>query len=245
METFQSIATDHITALGPGFDPGHPDAQTRAYRMIEYAKGRYDWYQEQREKKLSLGLALATLSGVTATILVSSVNGRGLISGSFQFNIVALLLAVLAITAIAVIAVYLKGQSSNYTHRRGLVGIVSWYHYGVPIDTEVSPAEALIWGQYSTLLSADGDPARNRKLARLSSGFKEFSAAALKRMADPSQALAEDLQQVYILQSLQVLARSNLKLMIGLLKTGGLCVAVLTMMLILSILHSGLSVTAS
>jgi len=60
-ERAQQIEREKID--GAGIDPNQEQRlRDRLYRMIEYAAGRHDWYDDQRHRFLQIGLALMASS---------------------------------------------------------------------------------------------------------------------------------------------------------------------------------------
>ena len=206
--------------------------QERLYKMIEYAKGRYDWYEEQREKRVSLALGMIALSGVAMSVVIGTARPGGIDPNSVVFKLAGGLLLAIFVTAFSVFTIYLRGQNLTYTHRKDLNSIFSWYHYGVPKDTKVSVTEFSIFGKFSSLLvGSHSQETLNRKRAELSRGFDRFCDAVTARWIRNELRFDEDLQQVFVLQILQSISRDNLRLMTSALKVGASSVACLVIAL--------------
>lgn len=220
--------------------------QERLYKMIEYAKGRYDWYEDQREKRVSLALGMITLSGVAMSVVIGTARPGGIDPNSTVFNLAGALLLAVFVTAFSVFAIYLRGQNLKYTHRRNLNSIYSWYHYGVPKDTEVSVVEFSFFGKFSSLLTGShSQETLDKKRAELSRGFGRFCDVVTERWVRDDLRFDEDLQQVFVLQVLQSIARDNLRLMTSALKLGALVVAIVVIALATSIALGGIPVLPS
>lgn len=215
--------------------------QQRLYELIDYAKERYHWYEDQREKKLSLGLSMVALSGVAISLFVNSAKPDGIDLSSIEFRLSGLILLTLVLTSFGVVIVYLRGQNLEYTHRRELNSIFSWYGYGVPKIEKVGVFEYFVFGRYSDLtLTSKNDPAVEDKRNVLLRGFKEFSSEVTRRLNVRPEAYDEDLQQIYILQIFQVIARENLQMMVSVLKGGVIIIALLTIGLAIILLLNGI-----
>ena len=220
--------------------------QERLYKMIEYAKGRYDWYEDQREKRVSLALGILALSGVAMSVVIGTAKPGGIDPSSAVFNLAGILLLAVFLTAFSVFAIYLRGQNLTYTHRKNLNSIYSWYHYGVPKDTEVSVIEFSLIGKFSSLIAgSDTHETLDKKRAELSRGFGRFCDVVTERWLRDDLRFDEDLQQVFVLQVLQSIARDNLRLMTSALKLGTLVVAIVVFALATCIALGGIPVLQS
>jgi hypothetical protein len=85
----------------------------RLYRMIDYGIKRQDWYEDQRNKALSLAIALLGLSSFLVAGLLSPETKAMLwfrIFGGFT-------LISIASMALVIIGEYAKGATESYTHR--------------------------------------------------------------------------------------------------------------------------------
>ena len=149
IRNFSTVSAEYLRA--------QPDSkraamiQERLYKMIDYAKGRYDWYEEQREKRVTMALGMIALSGVAMTVIIGATKPGGIDAKSTAFLASGAVLLTVFLTAFSVFLTYLRGQNLNYTHRKELTTIYSWYHYGVPKDTDVCLLEHLIFGKYSEI----------------------------------------------------------------------------------------------
>lgn len=241
MNTFDDIGSAEIRRTFDTSKSTTLDSHARLYKMIDYAKDRFHWYEDQREKKLGLAIGMVTLSGVSLTLLVNSVTGKGIDPISMQFRLVCIIQFLLTATAFGVVITYLRGQNLIYTHRQGLNSIFSWYGYGVPQIAPTGLIEYFIFGRFSDLtLTSDNDPTLESKKAKLIEGYQKFASKVVPRLIDTHLAASEDLQQVYILQIFQVIARDNLQKMVACLKAGGIAVALSTIFLILVVLIDGI-----
>ncbi|WFL76706.1 hypothetical protein P7228_11950 [Altererythrobacter arenosus] len=63
VESFGTISNGLVAFAND--DATEEQMQSRLYEMISYAKDRFHWYEEQRERKLSLALALGAVSGIS------------------------------------------------------------------------------------------------------------------------------------------------------------------------------------
>ncbi|MCH4892151.1 hypothetical protein GO308_03375 [Sphingomonas sp. SFZ2018-12] len=243
MKTFDDIGEIELDRTFGTRSCSDAFVQTRLYKMIDYAKDRFHWYEDQREKKLGLAIGMVTLSGVSLTLLVNSLTGKGIDPSSVQFRLICIIQLLLTATAFGVVVVYLRGQNLIYTHRQGLNSIFSWYGYGVPPIASTGLIEYLIFGRFSDLtLSRVDEPALNSKRNKIIEGYEKFTSKVVPRLASPYLAVNEDIQQVYILQVFQVISRENLQQMVRCLKFGGISIAVSTFTLICTIIIHGIPV---
>lgn len=241
MEKFRDIGLASLTQYSAAHDDPNAKISDRLFKLIDYAKDRFHWYEDQREKKLSLALSMLTLSGVAMTITMNSLVGNGIDQNSLQFRLVSILLILLILTSTSVIAVYLKGQNLKYTHRSDLNNIYSWYGYGVPSVKQVGIFEFIIWGRFSSLtLTDENDPCLKSKKREIADGYKIFTQEVTPRLFDTYLAAEEDLQQIYVLQIFQNISRENLRYMVSCLKVGGIAIAVVTLYLGLILLFHGI-----
>lgn len=234
-EISKALLSDIITVDEPA-----NAIQTRLYKMIDYAKDRYHWYEDQRERRLSLALAMITLSSIVMGIIVGSTRPGGIDPSSLVFKVSTILLLSISLTAFSVIIIYLRGQNLSYTHRKSLTSIFSWYNYGVPKDNAVGAAEYLLMGKYSSLItSARNEPALDVKRKAVSDGYEKFSREVVKKFSSTNESFDEDMQQVYILQIFQIIARDNLRLMTAALRSGVIVIGILTIVLTIAVIFVG------
>ena len=189
--------------------------RVRLQQMIVYAVGRYDWYEDQRQKRLNLALAIGALSGATIPILFNK-NLQEYFLSTLLFGVAVLALIV---TAFYTIAIYLKGQGLSYTHRGGLATISSWYHYGLPKQDMPGVAQYLSDKVKSDLFLQEKYPT-DEKEKTLSESYSRFVQKFNEMSKDDLNFIREDLQQVYILYILQGISRTNNRLMVSSLRCG-------------------------
>jgi hypothetical protein len=204
-------------------DPTYQDIQARLYKMIDYAKDRFHWYEDQRERKLSLALALGAVSSISFTLLI----GKSLSDAPTTRVFVAITLLSIVSTSMLVIGVYLRGQNRVYTHRHGLATINSWYNYPVSKNNGFAKDGSL----FSTIVGIDespfyvrGDQDVAHRAELLGTKFEEFCTNSQTIFRSSKNSIREDLQQVYILYIFQTIARENLQLMVRVLQYGGLII---------------------
>ncbi|ESY22419.1 MULTISPECIES: hypothetical protein [unclassified Mesorhizobium] len=177
------------------------DLQDRAYRMIEYAVGRHDWYEDQRGKLFQAALGMLSFIAAAAAI-VNSVGG----SRYFVFFL-GLGLVVLGITACRLIVMYTHVSEKNHPHRKA-ADIKSWYYrYTVSGD---------VIDDLDDLFGHDDKEAAVEDVRR---NFRNFL-KAISGSLDREVMLKEDLQQVFILYLLQNYRQTNLKKMYSVTKKG-------------------------
>ncbi len=157
----------------------------RLKEMIQYAIGRHDWYDEQRLRFLTVGLALiaafAALSAIlkdlseNLPILTVILGWIGIVFGFF--------------TGIALLYLYNSGIGRNHPYRY-IADIRSWYFiYGLKgkLPTSISKIDHIARKQKKEILDA-----YKNNIKRWYDSAKE-----------PNGFFKEDLQQVFILHVLQ------------------------------------------
>lgn len=243
MNTFDDINNAELQRIIVGGANNQIDTHARLYKMIDYAKDRFHWYADQREKKVGLAIVMVTLSGVSLTLIVNSVVGKGIDPTSLQFRLICMIQLFLTMTAFGVVIIYLRGENLIYTHREGLNNIFSWYGYGVPSIKRPGLGEYFLFGRYSDLtLICKHDPNTEIKKKKVIEGYQQFSENVIPRLFECDLAIREDLQQVYILQIFQVIARDNLQTMISCLRMGGIAISLAIFILIGVMLICGVPV---
>jgi hypothetical protein len=205
-ENFQTTGEKILSSLSRDWPK---ETHDRLWRMIDYAIKRQDWYEDQRNKVLSLGIALLGLASFLVGGLLTEQAGY---MPLFRLSAVATLIA-LVLTATSVIYEYVKGGSSEYTHRE-LADIRSWF-FAYTVRKEV-------------LNAAVSDPQFNHqnKLALLDA-WKEFVQQWSAYQAKDTRSITEDLQQVFILFLFQAMKRNSLRTMIERVKIGSYWIAIL------------------
>jgi hypothetical protein len=168
----------------------------RLSKMIDYAIKRQDWYEEQRNKTLSLGIALLGLASFLVTGLLNPA-----IEPMYGFRIFATL-TLLAIvgTGSAIILEYVSGASEAYTHR-GIADIRSWF-FAYVVKEPVLKA----------VIADENNRERNKQI--IVDAWKKFVEGWIEYQNHPMGFVAEDLQQVFILYLFQAMRRRSLRRMI-------------------------------
>jgi hypothetical protein len=177
-ETFQSIGERLVGQID---EERRKTALDRLGKMIEYAIKRQDWYEDQRNKALSVGVTLLGL----ASFLVG-----GLLSATVEpmvyFRVFAsFTLASVAVTSASIILEYAFGGSEAYTHR-GLADIRSWF-FAYIVKEPVAKAAVL-----------DLDQADHNRDVILEA-WGQFVTGWVEYEQRPKGFIIEDLQQVFIL----------------------------------------------
>ena len=204
-ETFQQIGETLL--LGNIAPDRRNEISDRLAKMIDYAIKRQDWYEDQRNKTLSLGIALLGLASfLVAGILSSAVQPMIY----FRFSAGLTLISIVG-TAGWIIFEYVSGASENYTHR-ALADIRSWF-FAYVIKEPVAKAAI-----------TDADRAdENREV--LIAAWKQFVAGWIDYEKRPDGFIAEDLQQVFILYLFQAMRRRSLRRMITAAYVGAIFIA--------------------
>lgn len=175
----------------------------RLYRMIDYAIKRHDWYEDQRNKALSLAVTLLGLSSfLVAGLLNSEVKLMFWFRVSAGFTLISIVL-----TALLIIIEYARGAQENYTHR-ALADIRSWF-FAYAIGNQVADAARL---------SPNNDTA-NR--ATIMAAWEKFVTGWMEIQKDATSRATEDLEQVFILYLFQAIRRVSLRRMLRIAMVGG------------------------
>jgi hypothetical protein len=205
-ETFQQIGEP----LFPDIDDAHrKELSDRLSKMIDYAIKRQDWYEDQRNKTLALGVSLLALS----SFLVGGLLSAG-INNMMYFRVFAgCTLISIVFTAAAIVFEYVRGANEKYTHR-DLADIRSWFFRYIVKDSMIDAAIA------NSIAQA---PA---KKATIIDAWKQFIAAWTQYAQDPKGFILEDLQQVFILYLFQAMRRRSLRKMIAAATSGSVIITV-------------------
>lgn len=179
----------------------------RLGKMIDYGIKRQDWYEDQRNKILALGL---TLLGLSSFLVSGLLNEKAQELVWFRAFATASLLAIVA-TSWRIISIYAQGASQQYTHR-DLAKIRSWF-FAYVVNDKV--AEAAIF-----------DSARHTNRQEvITLAWKKFVSGWNEYAEKKSGFVVEDLQQVFILYLFQAMRRTSLRKMINVATFGGRWIA--------------------
>lgn len=174
----------------------------RLYRMIEYSIGRHDWYDEQRNKLLQLGIAILGAAAVISTAVLSFGEKLSL----FSEILLGLFVLGLFATGLLLIINYSSTIGQNHPYRE-LVDIRSWYFkYSFPsgLKESISSKEEIAKIEINEVVDA----------------FKNYLTRWIEYATKKNEFLKEDLEQVFILQLLQRYRFQQLKRMSNILKWG-------------------------
>jgi len=176
--------------------------------MIDYAIKRHDWYEDQRNKTLSLSIALLGLSSfLVAGLLNAEVKQMHWFRLFAGFSILSIV-----VTALLVIREYVAGAQKLYTHR-SLADIRSWYFAYVVKDSIVT--------------AATQDLTSNSKNEEIISTAWETFLRGWIEYQGPMHRGIEDLQQVFVLYLFQGIRQRSLRRMLEYATRGGTVIAVL------------------
>ena len=201
-KTFQEIGEGLVPKKG-----WTPETFDRLHKMIDYAIKRQDWYEDQRNKVLSLAIGLLGLSSfLVAGLLAPNVTEMYWFRMFGCFTVVSIVW-----TAFLVISEYAAGARESYTHRR-LADIRSWYSAYVINDAVIDAAKfnSEMHTQNKTILL---------------DAWKKFVKGWLEFHKESSRRGVEDLQQVFILYLFQAMRRNSLRKMIEYAVRGGQVIA--------------------
>jgi hypothetical protein len=188
--------------------------------MIDYAIGRHDWYENQRNRFATIAL---TTIGFAAAFEVGLSDPTKF---ALAFRIAGTLFVIsIAFTALCVLWQYLEVSEKSHPYRK-LADIRSWYFRYVGVSDLEEDFDSL---------SVQNQGAELKKLGELLKTFVEKWQAYA---TEPSGFEREDLQQVFILFVLQSYRQKNLKQMITTIKVG----SVLSGLLLASTAITGLIV---
>lgn len=195
----------------------------RLYHMIDYAIRRYDWYEDQRHRLLQIGLALLAASSALLIPSLKFVFGE---PTHVATGILLTLVVIVAfITAITTIFQYKLGLAGNYPYRK-VADIRSWYfRYN-------QPGGALPSFDDTQKQFAD-------KVTNAVANFKRFIERWSTHAKDDLAFVVEDLEQVFILQTLQNYSAQNRTMMIETLIRGVFFFALFTLLAFVSYVLGG------
>jgi hypothetical protein len=208
-QTFQQIGE----ALFPEVEQSRrKDLLDRLAKMIDYGIKRQDWYEDQRNKALSLGVSMLALSSFLVAGLISPT-----IEKMVYFRFFAgLTLISIVLTAATVILEYVHGAKENYTHR-DLADIRSWFFRYVVREPVIDAAIA----------NSAAQAPKKREI--ITDAWKKFIGDWTEYEKNSKSFIVEDLQQVFILYLFQAMRRRSLRRMISTATTGA---AVITLFLL-------------
>jgi hypothetical protein len=206
-QTFQQIGESVLPEIR---EDRRKEVLDRLAKMVDYGIKRQDWYEDQRNKTLSLGISMLALSSFLVAGLLSAT-----IDKMVYFRVFAgLTLISIVLTAAAIILEYVKGANEKYTHR-DLADIRSWFFRYVITEPVIDAAIANSTAQA---------PA---KKAVIIDTWKKFVTAWAEYEKDPKGFIVEDLQQVFILYLFQAMRRRSLRKMISAATSGALIITIL------------------
>jgi len=171
------------------------DLQKRLYKMINYVIDRHDWYSDQRNLFMQIGIGLLAASSTVAVVFAQFAK---------SFNSITLFItwaAILSIFSTGMVLLYLfnRGVERNHPYRK-IVEIKSWYFkYNFPSGLK-------------DYLSSNKCFAKNQ-IKEIVNGKIDFLEKWLKLAKTPNGLIKEDLEQVFILQILLRYRSQQLKTM--------------------------------
>ncbi len=175
--------------------------QERLNRMIDYAIGRFDWYENERHKFLGIALIALPILAAQARFSLDLPSPHPL---SSVFGVLSSLVGFGS--ALAMMHIYVSASEAPHPYRK-LADIRSWYF------------RYSLRGKLEPRLDDDPDKAKEQ-VERVLRAYKNFSSRWAELLKKKKGFLEEDLQQVFILQLLQKHRQENLKEMVAILKVG-------------------------
>lgn len=218
-ERAQSLKSKIVAEAGLS-DDQRKELQTRLQHMIEYSVSRHDWYDEQRNRFLQIGLALMAAAAAVAAVIIQIIARLPVFTA-----VLSCLCAVSAFgTGFLMVYLYNKGVARDHPYRK-VADIRSWYFaYTFPSGLKDH-------------LSSDPRLAK-QEVSEVVDGLERFLNRWFELTKNNHGFLKEDLEQVFILQLLQRYRAQQVKLMSVRLYKGLFLTAIL---LILSLLSYGVS----
>jgi len=203
-KTFQEIGEDLVPINGIW----NTDTFDRLHKMIDYAIRRQDWYEDQRNKILTLAIALLGLSSFLVAGLLSPA-----VEKMYWFRMAGGLTELSIVwSSFLIISEYAVGAQERYTHRN-LADIRSWYSAYVIKDAEIDAARF-------------NNDKQKENQETLMKAWENFVKGWLEYQQDGKRRGVEDLQQVFILYLFQGMRRRSLRKMVSYAVRGGKVIAI-------------------
>lgn len=157
----------------------------RLYRMILYAVGRHDWYEDRLHRLLNIGVAFVAASVALATFMLAVGLNITMLSTIFGwFTTFSVFL-----TGISMVYYYNSRLARDHPYRK-IVDTRSWYFiYNFPSGLKDALSKKL-------------DKAK-QEVEETIQGYQEFLTRWLEYSRDEDRFIEEDLEQVFTLQILQ------------------------------------------
>ena len=194
----------------------------RLSSMIEYAIGRHDWYDEQRNRFLQIGLALMAAMAAVAAVFSQTATSIGLTAVLFW-----LFLSVGFLTGVVLLVVYNQSVAKDHPYRK-IADIRSWYFaYNFPSGLRDT-------------LSSETSRAK-KEVEDIITALDCFLDRWLEFAKNPEVLFAEDLEQVFILQILQRYLAQQVKLLSRILFWGVMLTALLLGLTLCSLFYDHLA----
>lgn len=184
---------------------GDINLQDRLYKMIEYSIKRQDWYEDQKQRILQIGLGIfgASAAGIVALIIKISDNNK--FSLIFEVFLWLFVLS-LFLTAILIIWYYNSKIEIEHPYRK-VVDIRSWffkYNFKLELTDKISRNKERAKREVSDVVDA----------------FESFTNRWHEYATTDKGFIKEDIEQVFILQLLQKYRSHQLKILSRILYYG-------------------------
>ena len=174
----------------------------RLHRMILYAIGRHDWYEDRLHRLLNIGVAFVAASVASATFLSAASQSITILTIIFGWLATASVLG----TGLFLISYYNSRLARNHPYRK-IVDIRSWYFiYNFPS------------GLRDTLSNEFGKA--KQEIEETIQSYQTFFSRWLEYSGEEDRFIEEDLEQVFVLQLLQRYRFQAVKTMSNILNYG-------------------------
>lgn len=179
------------------FKPSNIDSlQNRLNDMIQYAVGRHDWYEDQRGKLFQAALAMISFIAAAAAIATSLTKDSYFFLFTFYFG-----LLILGYAACRIIFLYTEVSEKDHPYRR-VADIKSWYYrYSLKNEQITDDMNGIYFSEEKDNILDDVREDFSIFVKNLSGNFFQ------------TEYLYDDIQQLYILYTLQNYRQKNLKKM--------------------------------
>ena len=174
---------------------GSKDLQDRLYKMIDYSIKRHDWYEDQKQKLLQIGIGLLGVFAAFTGIIAKLAFDKSIEGWPFIFCILFLVCGLGS--GLIILFKYNHTISLDHPYRK-VVDIRSWffkYNFNNNLKDKISKDEKKAKQEVNDIIS----------------GFENFTRNWMDFAKEKRRFLVEDIEQVFILQILQKYRSQQLK----------------------------------